>query len=69
MERDHPALVQHSKIHTQAWRANGDISLILSKSGTQNPSVDESIGVEKYVTSYACKGNEPSELYLTFLMT
>ena len=26
MERDHPALVQHSQIHTQAWRANGDIS-------------------------------------------
>jgi hypothetical protein len=60
MERDHPALVQHSQIHTQAWRANGDISLILSKSGTHNPSVDEIIGVEKYVSSYACKGNEPS---------
>lgn len=60
MERDHPALVQHSQIHTHAWRANGDISLILSKSGTQNPSVDEIIGVEKYVSNYACKGNEPS---------
>ena len=25
MERDHPLLVQHSRIHTQGWRANGDI--------------------------------------------
>ena len=31
MSRDHPALVQHSQFHTQAWRANGDISLIISK--------------------------------------
>lgn len=31
MERDHSALVQRSKFHTQGWRANGDISLILPK--------------------------------------
>ncbi|CAC5413965.1 unnamed protein product [Mytilus coruscus] len=60
MERDHPNLVQHSQIHTQAWRANGDISLILSKSGPDNPSVNEIIAVEKYVSGYACKGNEPT---------
>ena len=58
MERDHPMLVQHSSYHTQAWRANCDISLILSKSGAENPSVDEMIAVERYVSGYACKGNE-----------
>jgi hypothetical protein len=60
MPRDHPSLVQHSQYHTQAWRANGDISLILSKNGPENPSVDEIIAVEKYITGYACKGNEPT---------
>ncbi|CAC5370555.1 unnamed protein product [Mytilus coruscus] len=60
IERDHPNLVQHSQIHTQAWGANGDISLILSKSGPENPSVNESIAIEKYVSVYACKGNEPT---------
>ena len=29
MPPDHPVLVQHSKWHIQAWRANDDISLIL----------------------------------------
>jgi hypothetical protein len=43
MARDHPVLVQHSQFHTQAWRANGDISLIISKSGPENPSVDDII--------------------------
>ena len=58
MARDHPLLVQHSKWHTQAWRANGDISPIFSKSGTENPSVDNIIATEKYKTGYACKGNQ-----------
>ena len=60
MARDHPKLVQHSRYHTQAWRANGDISLILSKSGPDNPSAQEILAVEKYITGYACKGNEPT---------
>jgi len=60
MERDHPVLVQHSKFHTQGWRANGDISLILSKGGSANPSVDDILATEKYITGYACKGNEPT---------
>lgn len=60
MERDRPVLVQHSKFHTQGWRANGDISLILSKGGSANPSVDDIIATEKYITGYACKGNEPT---------
>lgn len=42
-------LVQHSKFHTQSWRANGDVSdvsVILSKSDPDNPLV-EIIAVEK----------------------
>ena len=31
MPRDHPNLVHHSQYHTQAWRANGDISNIVTK--------------------------------------
>ena len=58
LERDHPILVQHSQYHTQGWRANGDISLILSKAGADNPSVDEIIATERYVSGYACKGSE-----------
>lgn len=45
----------------QGWRANGDISLILSKSPVENPSVNEIIATDKYTTGYACKGNQTSE--------
>jgi hypothetical protein len=58
MKRDHPRLVQHSSIHTQAWRANGDVSLILSKSDPSCPSIEDILPVEKYVSGYACKGNQ-----------
>ena len=58
MARDHPALVQHSRYHTQGWRANGDISIIVSKSGPDNPSVDDIIATEEYITGYACKGGQ-----------
>ena len=58
MPRDHPTLVQHSQYHTQGWRANGDISIIVSKSDPKNPSVDELMACEKYITGYACKGNK-----------
>ena len=60
MTRDHPVLVQHSRYHTQGWRANGDISVILSKSSPDNPSVHDIIATEKYITGYACKGNQPT---------
>ena len=60
MSRDHPTLVQNSRYHTQGWRANGDISLILSKSDPKNPSVNEILATEKYITGYACKGNQVS---------
>ena len=60
MPRDHPMLVQHSRFHTQGWRANGDISVILSKSDPNNPSVNEIMATEKYISGYACKGNQPT---------
>lgn len=60
MARDHPTIVQHSQFHTQGWRANGDISIIISKSNPENPSVDEIIATERYVSGYACKGNQPT---------
>ena len=53
MPRDYPNLV-----HT--WSANGDISHILLKSGTENPSVDDIIATEKDITGYACRGNQPT---------
>ncbi|XP_033726129.1 uncharacterized protein LOC117315835 [Pecten maximus] len=66
MARDHPMLVQHSQYHTQAWRANGDISIILSKSDPENPSVNDIIATEKYVTGYACKGGESTGAVVDF---
>jgi hypothetical protein len=53
MARDHHVLVQHSQFPTQEWRANGDISFIISKSG-----LVDIIATEKCITGYACKGNE-----------
>lgn len=40
IKSDHPVFEQHSTFHTKGWRANDDIFLILSKSGSPNPSVD-----------------------------
>ena len=47
LERDHQMLVQQSQFHTQGWRANGDISLILSRGGPDNLSVVKIIATEK----------------------
>ena len=58
MTREYPMLVQHSRFHTQGWRANGNISLILSKSNPDNPSVNEILATEKFLTGYACKGSQ-----------
>ena len=60
MARDHPMLVQHSRFHTQGWRATGDVSLIVSKCNPGSPSVEDIIATEKYVSGYACKGNKPT---------
>ena len=65
--KDHPTLVQHSQYHTQGLRANGDISLILLKSSPENPSVEDIIPTEKYITGYACKGNEPTDAVVELL--
>ena len=53
-------LFQNSRLHAQGWRANGDMSIIVSKSDPANPSIDEILATEKYVTGYACKGNQPT---------
>jgi hypothetical protein len=31
MSTDHPSLVQHSRFHTQVWRANGDVPYYIKK--------------------------------------
>ena len=58
--RDHPMLVQNSRLHAQGWSANRDISILVSKSDPANPSIGEILATEKYVTGYACKGNQPT---------
>ena len=62
MPHDHPCMVQHSRYQIQSWRANGDVSLILSSSPTDNPSTDDIIAIidYMYVCGYACKDSEPT---------
>ena len=60
MARDHPRMVQHSRYQMQSWRANGDISLILSNSPPDNPSTDDIIAIVDYVCGYARKDSEPT---------
>ncbi|KAL9956688.1 hypothetical protein ACROYT_G038207 [Oculina patagonica] len=60
MPRDHRRVVQHSRYQLQSWRANGDISLILSNSSPDNPSTDDIIAIIDYVCGYACKDSEPT---------
>ena len=60
MPRDHPHVVQHSRYQLQSWRANGDVSLILSNSPPDNPSTDDIIAIIDYVCGYACKDSEPT---------
>ncbi|XP_078350740.1 uncharacterized protein LOC144635515 [Oculina patagonica] len=60
MPRDHPRMVQHSRYQMQSWRANGDVSLILSNSPADNPSTDDIIAIIDYVCGYACKDGEPT---------
>ena len=60
MPCDHPRVVQHSRYQIQSWRANGDVSLILSNSPPGNPSTDDIIAIIGYVCGYACKDSEPT---------
>ena len=53
LPRDHPRVVQHSRYQMQSWRANGDVSLILSNSPPDNPSTDDIIAIIDYVCGYA----------------
>lgn len=41
-------------------RANGEIPIIISKSNPENPSVDEITATGRYVSDFACKGNQPT---------
>ena len=60
MKRDHPRMVQISAPVLESWRANCDISLILSESDPKNPSTRDIIPVSKYLTEYVGKGMEGS---------
>jgi hypothetical protein len=66
MSRDHPSLVQHSRFHTQGWRVSEDVSLIISKSDPENPSVEEIISVEKSCLSL-CKYLSKAVFFVTNL--
>ena len=60
MPRDHPRVVYHSRYQIQSWRANWDVSLILSNYPPANPSSDDIIAIIDYVCGYACKDSEPT---------
>ncbi|WAR05710.1 LOW QUALITY PROTEIN: hypothetical protein MAR_021079 [Mya arenaria] len=60
LKRDHPLLVQHSRIHTRGWRANGDISLIITKN-LKILLLMKLWLAKKNTTGYSCKGNKSSE--------
>ena len=61
MPRDDPRVVQHSGYQLQLWRANGDVSLILSNSPPDNPSTDDNIiAIIDYECGCACKDSEPT---------
>jgi len=60
MPRDHSRVVQHSRYQIQSWRANGDVSLILSNSPPENPSTDDIIAIIDYVCGYVCKDSKPT---------
>ena len=41
MSQDNPCVVQHPHYQMYSWRANEDVSLILSNSPQDNPSTEE----------------------------
>ena len=53
-------MIHHSSYQLQSWRANGDVSLILSNSSPDNPSTDDIIAIINYVCGDACKDSEPT---------
>ena len=50
-------LVQNSSIGIKAWRGDFDLSLILSKSDSDQPSVECMIPCSRYLADYTTKGN------------
>ena len=58
MPHDHPHVIHHSSYQLQSWRANGDVSLVLSNSSPDNPSTDDIIAIINYVCGDACKDSE-----------
>lgn len=61
MPCDHPCVNQHSSYQLQLWRANGNVSLILSNSSPGNPGTDDIIAIIDYVCGYACKDIKPTD--------
>ena len=55
-------VAQHSVVHTTAWKANGDVSGPLLRSGSANPDPSEIARVCKYVLCYGRKGVERQKI-------
>merc|ERR1712112_756904 len=62
LQRNVRRMTQHSVIHTIAWKANGDVSVLLMRSGPENPDPAEIARVCKYVLCYGCKGVEQPKI-------
>ena len=55
-------MTHRSATHTAAWRANGDVSVLLLRSDPENPDPAEIARVCKYVLCYGCKGVEQPKI-------
>jgi len=52
LPRDHPRVINHSRYQLQSWRANGDVSLIISNSDPDTPSANDIIAVTMCVVMH-----------------
>ena len=59
MPKDLPTSYWAFTILHQGWRADGDISTIMSKIDTQTPSVVEVMTYENYITRYMISHRTP----------
>ena len=69
MPRYHACVVPHFRYQIQSWRANGDVSLILSNSPPDNPSTDDIIAITGYVVAMLARIVNPLVQLLIFLRT